>query len=162
MKLQDRRAAFTDLFFALGLFCVFTACALLLVTIGLRAYRGTVTQMQDTYSTRTALAYVTEKVRQHDTAGAVCLTELEGAPALRLTDTVGESEYYTYIYADDSHLYELTLRAGAEPTRALGEPILEVQDFAVRDAGGGFWSFSAAGSGGETMQCLVHLRSAAA
>ncbi len=161
MKLQGRRAAFSDVFFTLGLFCVFTVCALLLVTIGLRAYRSTVTQMQNTYSTRTALAYVTEKVRRHDTAGAACLTELEGAPALRLTDTVGEEIYYTYIYADESCLYELTQRAGAMPERALGEPILDVQGFAMRDAGGGFWCFSADDSAGETMQCLVHLRSAA-
>lgn len=161
MKLQGRRASFTDLFFALGLFCVFTVCALLLVGIGLRAYRGTVTQMQDTYSTRTALAYVTEKVRQHDTAGAVCLAEVEDTPALRLTDTVGEETYYTYIYADGSRLLELTVRADAAPARALGEPIFEVKDLTMEDAGGGFWRFSAAGSGGGTMQCLVRLHSAA-
>lgn len=162
MELNERRTSLTDLFFTLGLFCVFTACALLLITIGLRAYRTTVTHMQDTFSTRTAISYVVEKVRQHDVAGGVALDELEGQPALRMTDTVGDDTYLTYIYADASHLYELTVRAGAEPARAMGEAVLEVQDFAIRDAGGGFWSLSAADSSGNTVQCLLHLRSAAA
>ncbi len=157
-----RRPPVSDLFFTLGLFCVFTVCSLLLIAIGLRAYRATVTHMQDTYSTRTALAYVAEKVRQHDTAGAVALTELGGAPALLLTDTVGDTAYCTYLYADADTLYELTQRADAEPDPALGEAVLAVRGFTVTDAGGGFWALAAQDSGGETVRCLVHPRSAAA
>lgn len=161
MELQNRRPPMTDLFFTLGVFCVYAVCALLVAAIGLRAYRVIADDMQDTYSTRTALAYVVEKVRQHDTAGGAVLTEWESAPALVLTDAVGDETFTTYIYADAGNLYELTVRPGTAAGRAMGEAVLAVQDFTMRDAGNGFWAFSATGSDGSPVQCLVHLRSAA-
>ena len=70
----------TDLLFTLGLFCVFAATAFILVMIGIQVYRSTAGQMQDTFSTRTAVSYVAEKLRQHDTAGGVSMGEIEGSP----------------------------------------------------------------------------------
>lgn len=152
----------TDLLFTLGLFCVFAASAMILVMIGIRAYQTTVGQMQDTFSTRTAVSYVAEKLRQHDASGAVALTELEGETALCLSDTVEGNDYRTYIYADGEALYELTVHADAEPKRELGEKIIDVADFSIEDAGDGFFSFSATGSGGDTVRVLLHLMSEAA
>ena len=38
----------TDLLFTIGLFCVFTAAAFILVMIGIHAYQSTVANLQDT------------------------------------------------------------------------------------------------------------------
>lgn len=149
----------TDLLFTLGLFCVFAASAFLLVMIGIRVYQSTVDHMQDTFSTRTAISYVAEKLRQHDRAGAVELTELEGRPALRLSDRVGEDDYDTYIYSDGEYLCELTVRRGTPLRTGMAEQILQVKDFTMEDAGGGFFAFSATGSDGGTVRFLLHLRS---
>ena len=149
----------TDMLFTLGLFCVFAAAAFILVMIGIQVYQSTVSQMQDTYSTRTAISYVAEKVRQHDVAGGVELAELEGVPALELTDTINGEDYHTYIYSDGEYLCELTVRSGAEPSLSLGEQILPVQDFSIEDAGGGFLAFSAASSEGGSLRFLLHTRS---
>lgn len=149
----------TDLLFTLGLFCVFAASAFLLVMIGLRVYRSTAADMEDTFSTRTAIAYVAEKLRRHDAAGAVDLTNLEDVPALRLTDRVGEADYDTYIYSDGTWLYELTVRRGTAVSVSMGEQIIRVRDFAIRDAGDGFWEFTASDSTGRTVRFLTHLRS---
>jgi len=159
MKLKNRRPPITDLFFTLGVFCVFTVCALLVVAIGLRAYRGIADDMQDTYSTRTALAYVVEKVRQHDTADAAALTEWESGPALVFTDTTEERTFYTYVYADAETLYELTVPEGTAADRTMGEAVLAVRDFSMRDEGNGLWAFTAADSDGRAVQCFVRLRS---
>lgn len=149
----------TDLLFTLGLFSVFAAAAFLLVMIGIRVYQGTVAQMQDTYSTRTALSYAVEKVRQHDTAGGAALTEVEDTPALLLADVVGGEIYYTYLYSYEGSLCELTLRAGTEAELALGEKILAVEDMTIEDGGSGFIVLAARGSDGDTVRCLVHPRS---
>ena len=152
----------TDMVFTLGLFCVFTASMFLLVMIGIQVYRATVSHMQDTYSTRTVISYVAEKVRQHDVTGGVELTTVEDRTALRLLDELGGQVYETYIYSDGDYLCELTVRAGTEADLSMGERILEVQGFSISDAGGGFFELSADDSGGGTVHFLLHPRSAAA
>ncbi len=160
MGKNDRAQTHTaDLMFTIGLFCVFAAAAFILVMIGIQAYRSTVTHMQDTFSTRTAVSYVAEKLRQHDTAGGVSLGQVEDCTALVLRDQVGGDTYLTYIYADDSSLYELTVREGTEVSVGMGDEILAVQDFTITDAGNGFYEFSASDSGGHTVRFLAHPRS---
>ena len=149
----------TDLLFTIGLFCVFAAAAFILIMIGIHAYQTTVTSMQDTYSTRTAISYVAEKLRQNDTVGSVSLGEVEGRTALVLSDEINGTTYLTYIYADDETLYELTVREGMTATLSLGDPILDVRDFAIADAGNGFYEFTASDTNGNTVRFLTHLRS---
>ena len=162
MGKNDRVQTHTaDLLFTIGLFCVFAAAAFILVMIGIRAYQSTVSNMQDTFSTRTAVSYVAEKLRQHDTDGGAALGEVDGLPALVLSDQVGQDTYLTYIYADGEALYELTVREGADVSASLGEQILQVKDFTITDAGDGFYAFSASDSGGRTVRFLTHLRSGA-
>ena len=137
MEMNHRNQSHTaDLLFTIGLFCVFAAAAFILVMIGIQAYQNTVEHMQDTFSTRAAISYVAEKLRQHDA-------------------------YVTYIYSDGETLYELTVRDGTEVTASMGEQIMAVRDFTISDAGDGFYAFSASDSGGRTVRFLTHLRSGA-
>ena len=88
-----------DFFFTLSLFCLFAASALIVVIIGSGVYRNTTVQMEENYVARTALSYVAEKVRQHDTSGGVRLTEEEGETVLVLqnTENTTDTDYLTYI-----------------------------------------------------------------
>lgn len=149
----------TDLFFTLSLFCVFAAAAFLVIMIGIRVYQSTVSTMQDTYSTRTAISYVAEKLRRHDTAGSAAVTTLEGGDALLLTDGVNDNTYLTYIYQENGYLCELVVKAGTEAHRSQGEEIIAVEDFTVSQTADGFFEVSAAGSDGSTLRFLLHLRS---
>ena len=88
----------TDVLFTLSLFCLFTACAFLVILIGIQVYKTTVSDLEDNYSSKTALSYVTEKLRQHDFAGGVSVTSLEGETALVLADDAEGETYLTYIY----------------------------------------------------------------
>ena len=151
----------TDLLFTIGLFCVFAAAAFILVMIGIQAYQNTVANMQDTFSTRTAVSYVAEKLRQHDADGGAELGQVDDLPALVLRDQVGQDQYLTYIYADGEALYELTVRDGTPVTADMGEQILQVHDFTIADAGDGFYEFTASDSDGNAVRFLTHLRSGA-
>lgn len=149
----------TDLFFTLSLFGVFAVSAFLLIMIGVQVYQSSVVSMEDTYSTRTSLAYVTEKIRQHDIAGNIFLDELDGNTALVLKDTVNSDTYLTYIYSDHSHLYELSVKEGTPVSSDLGEKILDVKDFSITALSNGFLEFSASDSEGNPVTLLLHLRS---
>lgn len=147
-----------DFLFTLSLFCVFTVCALLLVTLGVQVYQSTVRYLKDTYSARTALAYVAEKVRQHDARGCAALTQLDGETALLLTDEIDGSIYETYIYPDGKYLCELTVRQGTAVSADMGQQILETEGFSITDMGDGFLKFAAPDSQGQTYTFLLHLR----
>lgn len=159
MNSKHRPTHTTDLLFSLGLFCVFAASAFIVIMIGIHVYQGTVEQMQDTYSTRTALSYVTEKIRQHDHSGSVDTISLNDQNALVLTDTVQDNTYLTYIYADEEALYELTIPSDREPDFAMGEQIIEVKNFSIQELGDGFYEFSASDRSGDAVSLLLHLRS---
>ena len=60
----------TDLLFSLGLLCLFTISSLTVLLIGAHVYKQTALDMKTNYTTRTALTYVAEKVRQHDSIQA--------------------------------------------------------------------------------------------
>ena len=156
---RNERTHTADLLFTIGLFCVFTAAALMLMMIGVQAYRSTAANMRDTFSTRTAISYVAEKIRRCDAAGALALGDVEGRPALVLSEELAGSLYHTYIYADGEDLCELTVQADAAVRADMGEHILQVRDFAIDDAGNGFYAFSASDSGGRTLRYLIHPRS---
>ncbi len=156
---RNSRSHATDLFFTLSLFCVFAAAAFIVIMIGIRVYQSTVEQMQDTYSTRTAISYVAEKIRRHDASGQVAVSDFEGGDALVLSDDINGVTYLTYIYAQDDYLCELTVRADAQATRAQGEQVIAVEGFSIEELDGGFLEVSAADSGGDTICYLLHLRS---
>lgn len=149
----------TDLFFTLSLFFVFAAAAFLVIMIGIRVYQSTVTTMQDTYSTRTAISYVAEKLRRHDSVGSASVTTLEGGDALLLTDDINGNTYLTYIYQEDGYLCELVVKDGADISRSQGEQIIAVEDFSVSETEDGFFEISAASSDGGTLRFLLHPRS---
>lgn len=147
-----------DFLFVLSLFCMFTVTAFVVVVIGANVYQSTVDHMENTYSTRTALSYVTEKIRQHDEAGMVSLAELDGSPALLLRDTAEGIDYVTYIYSDGSRLLEFTVSEGTAVSSGMGKEIITVRDFSITEAENGFLRLSARDTDGHTVSMYLHLR----
>lgn len=157
MKLKKRHM--TDLFFSLSLFGVFSVCSFMLILIGVQIYRSSASQLSSTYSTRTALSYTAEKIRQHDREGSVSLTEINGETALVTKEKIGEETYMTYIYPEDNHLCELSVKEGTTVSAELGEKILEVNNFCITEKGNGFLEISASDNDGTPLKLLIHLRS---
>ena len=59
--MQRNRGSVIDVLFTLALFCVFCASALAVVLIGADVYTSTARNMDQNFSTRTAVSYVAEK-----------------------------------------------------------------------------------------------------
>lgn len=105
--MKQERRFIVDVLFVLALFGVFAVSALVLVTIGADVYQHTVQDMNSNYETRTAVSYITEKVRQNDLTTAdresgVSLTTLDGQPALMLAQDIDdENTALTFICITD-------------------------------------------------------------
>lgn len=126
-----------DVLFVLALFGVFAASALMLVTLGANVYRQTTANMADNFTERTAYSYLTEKLRQNDTCNAVSIGELEGVPALILTQQAGGEEFCTYLYLYEGYLKELSLRKDAFAGTGLlsaGQDILPLSGFTLESS----------------------------
>ncbi len=149
----------TDLLFSLGLLCLFTISSLTILLIGAHVYKQTALDMKTNYTTRTALTYVAEKVRQHDSTSSISLGTLEDAPALELSESIGGVSYITYIYEDENALKELFVQVSQPVTKSQGETILAIQNFSIEQAGENLLRFTVTDEENTSASLFIHIRS---
>ena len=111
--MEERRHS-TDLIFVLLVFAAFVITALMVIAMGTGEYRRIVARSQENDDIRIATAYITQKVRQGRSAGAVGTGELDGIPALTVREERGGREFVTYLYVCEGYLRELMTAAGNE------------------------------------------------
>lgn len=117
-----------DTVFVAALFVLFAMTAILLVLIGARQYRATAKAMNTNYEVRTASSYLTEKVRQNDSASGISIVDFAGGNALALTDAT-DNNYTTYIYYYDGSIRELFVGENAVYTPDSGQAIIACKAF---------------------------------
>jgi len=131
MKFSNNNSHIVDFLFVLGLFFTFTISAIFLVLIGSEVYKNTVTRMDQNYETRTAFAYITEKVRQGDIADSIDVVDFNGCQALILQQEYNDIAYATYLYAYNNNLMELFTSVGNDLPPESGQEIFKINDFNV-------------------------------
>lgn len=157
-----------DSLFSFLLLLVFFLFTVFLAQMGSAIYKNGVSHLNENYTSRTAIAYLTEKVRQHDKSGSIFLTSVEDLPAIAFFDTIEEADgqtgsFLTYVYFSDHTLYELFVRESTVPEKALGTPIVELSDFEIeeiRETGTApLLSVTAVSPKGDQLSTLIPLRS---
>ena len=103
-----------DILFVLSLFCVFAVSSVVIILFGAHIYRSTVSQMDDNYTARTSIAYITEKIRQADEKNAIEIRNENGHQILMMTTMIDDTAYATSLYEYDGWLYELFARTDIE------------------------------------------------
>ena len=163
MKNENGNQHVIDIIFVLALFCVFAACALMLVTLGANVYKRTVSEMDSNYSSRTAFAYVTEKLRQNDSDSRLSLDTLHNVSAVLLQQEINGDIYNTYLYLDsDGYLKELFVKDGTRLGNGgldAGQKILELQSFHAEQLSDSLFYFSLVSTDNETLTLYVNSRS---
>lgn len=146
-----------DSLFAFLLLLTFSLFTLMLVGMGSSIYRNGTVSLEENYTSRTATAYVAEKIRQHNTSGEIFLTTVEGLPALGFLDTIENERYLTYVYFYDGALCELFIEEGRTPQAALGSRIIELSSLKI-DAvpGTQLLSVTAVSENGNELTQLMH------
>ena len=120
-----------DILFVLTLFGLFALSAIFLISVGANVYSKTVDHMDENFDTRTSLAYITEKIRQSDQEGGVCVGKLNDRDAIIITTHGSDTDYYTYLYQHDGYLKELMVRQDISLGPEAGQNIIKVSDFSV-------------------------------
>ena len=126
MNKQTYQQHMIDILFVLSLFCVFAVSSALLILFGADIYKKTVQQMENNYSTRTSIAYITEKIRQSDIEHAIKIISQDDTQILMLTNIINNVPYATSLYEYDGYLYELFARTDLKLPLDAGQPIMEL------------------------------------
>jgi len=104
------------------LLTLFLLLSALTVARSAAAYRK-VLDRSDRLTRSTALTYITEKVRQNDTAGTIRVGRIGDCQALVISQ--GEEILYdTYIYCYDGSLRELMIKRELTPAPTMGRSLL--------------------------------------
>lgn len=145
--------------FTLILLLMFAFSTLSMVLLGSRIYKNGVSHLNRNYTTRTAVAYVTEKVRQHDEKDGISFAELDGIPALLMKDGINGDTFLTYIYFYNGALRELFVRSGTELSPDMGSQIVALDSFSVTSSPDlkDTLLIMAEGEGGHSLKAAVHV-----
>lgn len=159
MRLGEQKKHSVDFLFAVLTFLLYAGSLIALVYMGAQVYQSVTARMNDHYSTRTAQAYIMEKVRQNDEAGCVGTAEIEGQKVLALKQEIKGQDYVTYIYVHEGALRELFTRADREVSLKDGTEILELGGLTVEEAQEGFLKAALTDREGFTRTFWIHRES---
>ena len=112
---------------ALLLFALFAVCILSVLMTGAGVYRRVAERDDRSYTHRTAVQYVSSKVRQADDPASVAVEDFHGIPAITLRQRLGSIALLTRVYCHDGWLRELYYLEGNELSPADGEKILPME-----------------------------------
>ena len=101
--MKEKSTKLTDLL-ALLVFAVFALCVLLVLLSGAKVYRELVSRGEASFESRTAVQYVTTRVRQ---AEAVTVGDFDGCQALVIPEEIDGEIYLTRVYCHDGYIREL-------------------------------------------------------
>lgn len=107
------------------LFFVFLLCTIFTILIGSRVYENIRERDNSSFHTDTALAYMTNKVRQCDRASAISVREEHGCQILVLESEYDGVLFETWIYQMDGALWELFTQKDSGLDLDAGQMIME-------------------------------------
>ena len=112
--------------FTLLVFAVFMVCVLTILLTGADVVQSITQRDQRSYDQRTAVQYLTTRVRQADWAGGVSVSE---SGALLLREDIDGTSYDTSVYCHDGYLREMFYQTGYALPPEFGEEILPAVSF---------------------------------
>ena len=124
---EQRQKHRIDRVLLLLLFAVFAATILLVLVSGSDIVQRMTVRDQSSFEQRTAVQYLTARVRQADQRGMVDVRSFGDGDALVLTEEIEGDLYETLVYCSDGYLRELFVEAGLEMDAEFGEEILPIQ-----------------------------------
>lgn len=136
MKERTHQSAQT--LFALLIAFLFSITTLLLVLMGVEAYRNVSRSLDANNQIRASLSYVANKIRSAERADDISLQLLDGHSVLVIRSAQDQALLKTYLYDRDGYLMEIFADEADpfEPER--GEKITAVSAFSVEEKDGLF------------------------
>lgn len=165
MNFAKRNKSIVDFLFILALFGAFAITALFVVLFGAQIYKSTVSNMNTNYEKRTAMSYITEKIRSHDYTGGADVADLHSLrtdgdhSVLKLYQEIGDKRFVTYMFVADGYLKEFTADEQYDFDYNTGTNILAIKDFSVRKESDSLYHFHITDTNDENTEFFVALYS---
>lgn len=147
----SRRSGSIDTMAVLLLYLLFAMLVIFTFVSGIRAYNSVRNKNSSNYSIRTTLQYISNKAKAYQKSGAISVGELQGKPALVITENLDGRIFCTYIYENDGKLYELFVEDGVSVDLSWGVEINHVEDFSVEKISDGLIRISS----GKSMPLII-------
>lgn len=159
MHLKSKQTHMIDFLFPIALFFVFAVSTLSVILLATEIYQNIINDSSLSDTSRTSLAYISEKLHQSDGAGKIYLQQTEALDTLIIEQTYADTVYHTYIYAYEQELKEQFIKDGTAFVPANGITILQITAFDMEELDTGLFSFSCTDEDGHTANTIVHIRS---
>ncbi len=159
MRERTERKHVIDFLFPLALFFVLTATSVALVVLASGTYSRQVQDSEDSFASRTALSYVTEKIHQADEYGAVYAGTFDRQDAIVIRQTYSEQTYVTYLYEYDGYLRELFIQDGVDAKASDGRKILASDSFSFEETQDGLFHLYCTNKDGSISDTYVSIKS---
>lgn len=136
--MKERAHSSAQTFFALLIAFVFSVTSLLLVLMGVEAYRNVSHSLTVNNQIRASLSYVANQIRSAGQADDISLQTLDGQNVLVIRSSQDQIFLKNYLYDRDGYLMEFFANDtdSFEPER--GEKITEISDFSIAEKDGLF------------------------
>lgn len=142
----------------LMLFTVFAVCILFVLLTGAGIYEQIIEKNQNCYEKRTAVQYLTTRIRQNDRKHAVEVRTFAGAEALVFKEIIHEKEYETVIYCYEGDLREIFSASAGEFSPEDGNKILEMKELTLEKDEDAVYA-TITDLNGNVQKIILHLRS---
>ena len=136
---------------------IFALLAMLLITMGISVYNGVIKGSEENYSRRTAVSYISNRVRRADRAGSVTVGEFGGGDALLIASEYNGTAYVTIIYYYDGFIRELFCKADSEIDVNGGASLMSAKEFSI-DSGNGFVTIMVTDEYGSVNSSVIALK----
>ena len=154
---MKKREHITDLMFVILLLLMFVSFGLCVVIIGARVYQTTINDIEENNSSRTAIAYIEEKIRQNNEVGKIEVTTIENYPCLAIHSSVNKEEYITYIYCYKEQLFELYTKASNKVELGMGQSLVKLKELTIEDLEDGMYRIEVKSPSDKKSSVVVHL-----
>ena len=130
---MERKKHSIDVLFMFVLFAVFAILSVLIIFIGSGVYSRITENKEINEQTRTALSYISNKVRETNGEDNVYLMEKNGKQVLVLRQEYEDYSVDTWVYEYNSKLMEMTVDSGDEFELKFGDVLLDINglDFCI-------------------------------
>lgn len=145
-----------DKLFSILLFGMYILFLLLVLLFGAKAYQTAVKGTDENRHLRTAMSYITTKIRQHDSGENVFVSAFNGNEALCMTNEIDGETFVTYIYLYEGTLKELFTAKGSTASPSMGTSIASLDSFVIDETPDGFFRISMVDTNGTTGSFLIH------
>ena len=129
--------------------------------LGVKTHTAMKTSADEAYYSRTALSYITEKLRHVDASGCAEIGTFSGESALILHESYDNTDYTTTIYLRDGKICELFCEAGLDLSPEAGSPVIEAKALSFK-AENGLVTISYTDPDGRQSEASAALRSGGA